>query len=87
MCLYIVDNVSTSRIIYFRYVDTEKRNNLNAIFEYRVGHFGTRDSNFSGKTQIPGSRAQPYYQLNITITLKILSACLAKNLEALVISP
>ena len=60
MCLYIVDNVSTSRIIYFRYVDTEKRNNLNSIFEYRVGHFGTRDSNFSGKTRIPGSRAQPY---------------------------
>ena len=25
MCLYIVDNVSTCRIIYFRYVDTEKR--------------------------------------------------------------
>ena len=23
MCLYIVDNVSTWRIIYFRYVDTE----------------------------------------------------------------
>ena len=23
MCLYIVDNVSTCRIIYFRYVDTE----------------------------------------------------------------
>ena len=39
MCLYIVDNVSTCRIIYFRYVDTEKRNNLNAIFEYRVGPF------------------------------------------------
>ena len=33
MCLYIVDNVSTSRIIYFRYVDTEKRNNLNASIE------------------------------------------------------
>ena len=49
MCLYIVDNVSTSRIIYFRYVDTEKRNNLNAIFEYRVGHFGIRDSNFFGQ--------------------------------------
>ena len=59
MCLYIVDSVSTCRIIYFRYVDTEKRSNLNAIFEYRVGHFGTRDSNFSGKTWIPGSRAQP----------------------------
>ena len=27
MCLYIVDNVSTCRIIYFRYVDTEKRIN------------------------------------------------------------
>ena len=65
MCLYIVDNVSTCRIIYFRYVDTEKRNNLNAIFEYRVGHFGTRDSNFSGKTRIPGSRAQPYLILKI----------------------
>ena len=25
MFLYIVDNVSTCRIIYFRYVDTEKR--------------------------------------------------------------
>ena len=25
MCLYIVDNVSTCRIIYFQYVDTEKR--------------------------------------------------------------
>ena len=25
MCLYIVDNVSTCRIIYFRYVDMEKR--------------------------------------------------------------
>ena len=25
MCLYIVDYVSTCRIIYFRYVDTEKR--------------------------------------------------------------
>ena len=24
MCLYIVDNVSTCRIIYFQYVDTEK---------------------------------------------------------------
>ena len=24
MCLYIVDNVSTCRIIYFRYVDMEK---------------------------------------------------------------
>ena len=60
MCLYIVDNVSTCRIIYFRYVDTEKLSNLNAIFEYRVGHFGTRDSNFSGETRIPGSRAQPY---------------------------
>ena len=31
MCLYIVDNVSTCRMIYFRYVDTEKRidNSLN----------------------------------------------------------
>ena len=27
MCLYIVDNVSTCGIIYFRYVDTEKRIN------------------------------------------------------------
>ena len=25
MCLYIVDNVSTCHIIYFRYVDMEKR--------------------------------------------------------------
>ena len=25
MCLYIVDNVSTCSMIYFRYVDTEKR--------------------------------------------------------------
>ena len=37
--------------------------NLQPIFEYRVGHFGTRDSNFSGKTRIPGSRAQPYRAL------------------------
>ena len=27
MCLYIVDNVSTCCIIYFRYVNTEKRIN------------------------------------------------------------
>ena len=71
MCLYIVDNVSTCRIIYFRYVDTEKRNNLNAIFEYRVGHFGTRDSNFSGKTRIPGSRAQPYWCSYKVITAQV----------------
>ena len=25
MCLYIVDNVSTCHIIYFKYVNTEKR--------------------------------------------------------------
>ena len=24
-CLYIIENVSTCRIIYFQYVDTEKR--------------------------------------------------------------
>ena len=54
MCLYIVDNVSTCRIIYFRYVDTEKRNNSNAIFEYRVGHFGTETRIFRARLEFPG---------------------------------
>ena len=36
MCLNIVDNVSTCRIIYFRYVDTEKR-----IDNSHIDHFET----------------------------------------------
>ena len=38
MCLYIVDNLSTCHIIYFRYVDTEKRIDNNPIkFIYKIG--------------------------------------------------
>ena len=38
MCLYIVDNVLTYRIIYFRYVDADKRidNSPNHVFAILV---------------------------------------------------